>query len=156
MAAPTIASGLKQLLARYMPFSSMTPEHLNFVIEHVDVAYFEPGETILGPSAEPPSHCYIVKQGRVQGETTNEKRGEVAFEAGVQPHGGHRWASARRLGLKTGARQQAGHDRHLGKGGVGGGTRHGHRNRAKQPNQIQQPSEPFVAICEESLLHLQK
>ena len=83
MAAPTIASGLKQLLARYMPFSSMTPEHLNFVIEHVEVAYFEPGETILGPSAEPPSHCYIVKQGRVQGETTNEKQGEVAFEAGV-------------------------------------------------------------------------
>ena len=83
MAAPTIASGLKQLLARYVPFSSMTPEHLNFVIEHVEVAYFEPGETILGPSAEPPSHCYIVKQGRVQGETTSEKRGEVAFEAGV-------------------------------------------------------------------------
>ena len=83
MAAPTIATGLKQLLARYMPFSSMTPEHLNFVVEHVEVAYFEPGETILGPSSEPPSHCYIVKQGRVQGETTNEKQGEVAFEAGV-------------------------------------------------------------------------
>ena len=83
MAAPTIASGLKQLLARYMPFSSMTPEHLNFVIEHVEVAYFEPGETILGPSSEPPSHCYIVKQGRVQGETTTEKRGEVAFEADI-------------------------------------------------------------------------
>jgi signal-transduction protein with cAMP-binding, CBS, and nucleotidyltransferase domain len=43
MAAPTIATGLKQLLARYMPFSSMTPEHLNFIIEHVEVAYFEPG-----------------------------------------------------------------------------------------------------------------
>jgi CBS domain-containing protein len=83
MAAPTIATGLKQLLARYMPFSSMAPEHLNFVIEHVEVAYFEPGETILGPSSEPPAHCYIVKQGRVQGETTNEKQGEVAFEAGV-------------------------------------------------------------------------
>jgi CBS domain-containing protein len=83
MAAPTIATGLKQLLARYMPFSSMSPEHLNFVIEHVEVAYFEPGETVIGPSAEPPSHCYIVKQGRVQGETTSEKRGEVAFEAGI-------------------------------------------------------------------------
>lgn len=83
MAAPTIATGLKQLLARYVPFSSMTPEHLNFVVEHVEVAYFEPGETILGPSSEPPAHCYIVKQGRVQGETTNEKQGEVAFEAGI-------------------------------------------------------------------------
>jgi CBS domain-containing protein len=83
MAAPTIATGLKQLLVRYMPFSSMTPQHLDFVIENVEVAYFEPGETILGPSSEPPAHCYIVKQGRVQGETTNEKQGEVAFEAGV-------------------------------------------------------------------------
>ncbi|HET9024127.1 MAG TPA: cyclic nucleotide-binding domain-containing protein, partial [Burkholderiaceae bacterium] len=83
MAAPTIASGLKQLLARHMPFSNMTPEHLNFVIENVEVAYFEPGETILAPSSEVPSHCYIVKQGRVQGETTDEATGQVAFDAGV-------------------------------------------------------------------------
>lgn len=84
MAAPTIASALKQLLARYVPFSGMPPKHLDFVIQHVEVAYFEPGEAVLAPSSDVPSHCYIVKQGRVHGETVNEGRdGEVAFEAGV-------------------------------------------------------------------------
>ena len=81
MPAPTIASGLKQLLAPYVPFSSMSPQDLDFVIEHVEVAYFEPGETILSPADNLPSHCYIVKQGRVQGETATSR--EVAFEAGV-------------------------------------------------------------------------
>ncbi|HEX5639209.1 MAG TPA: DUF294 nucleotidyltransferase-like domain-containing protein [Burkholderiaceae bacterium] len=81
MPAPTIASGLKQLLTRYMPFSSMSPEHLDFILEHVEVAYFEPGETVMSPADKPPSHCYIVKQGRVQGETATAR--EVAFEAGV-------------------------------------------------------------------------
>ena len=81
MPAPTIASGLKQLLVRYVPFANMTAEDLDFVIEHVEVAYFEPGETVLSPADDVPSHCYIVKQGRVQGETAEER--EIAFEAGV-------------------------------------------------------------------------
>jgi CBS domain-containing protein len=80
MTAPTIASGLKQLLARYLPFSMMAPEHLDFVVRHVEVAYFEPGEIILSPADELPRHCHIVKQGRVQGETADTR--EVAFEAG--------------------------------------------------------------------------
>ena len=50
MVASTIASGLKQLLAAYMPFSSMAPEDLDFLIQHVEVAYFEPGETVLSPA----------------------------------------------------------------------------------------------------------
>ena len=64
-----------------MPFSSMAPGHLDFVIQHVEVAYYEPGETILSPADALPSHCFIVKQGRVQGETANER--QVAFEAGI-------------------------------------------------------------------------
>jgi CBS domain-containing protein len=83
MAAPTIASGLKQFLAAYAPFSSMAPGHLDFVIEHAEIAYFEPGEVILAPGSEAPSHCHVVKQGRVQAETTGGREGEVAFEAGV-------------------------------------------------------------------------
>jgi CBS domain-containing protein len=61
----------------------MAPEHLSFIIEHAEVAYFEPGETILMPASDVPTHCYIVKQGRVQGETTTGTKGEVAFEAGI-------------------------------------------------------------------------
>ena len=81
MAAPTIASGLKQLLTQYMPFSSMKSEDLDFVIDHVEVAYFEPGEILLSPADQLPPHCFIVKQGRVQGETTGERK--IAFEAGT-------------------------------------------------------------------------
>ncbi len=81
MTAPTIASGLKQLLGQYMPFSRMSAADLEFVIEHVEVAYFEPDEVILTPAAGVPSHCYIVKQGRVQGETADDR--QVAFEAGT-------------------------------------------------------------------------
>lgn len=81
MAAPTIASGLKQLLSRYLPFSGMAPEHLDFIVEHAEVAYFEPDEVLLTPADDLPSHCFIVKQGRVQGETASDR--QVAFEAGV-------------------------------------------------------------------------
>src|SRR5512139_1991719 len=81
MPAPTIATGLKQLLSLYMPFSAMAPEHLDFIIQHVEVAYFEPGETILSPADQLPPHCFIVKQGRVQGESGTTR--EVAFEAGI-------------------------------------------------------------------------
>ncbi len=81
MPAPTIASAITQLLLQYAPFSRMTREDLDFIVEHVEIAYFEPGEIVLAPEGEPPSHCYIVKQGRVQGETADER--QIAFEAGV-------------------------------------------------------------------------
>jgi CBS domain-containing protein len=80
MAAPTIASGLKQLLGQHLPFASMAPAHLDFVIEHSEIAYFEPGEVLLTPAAGVPPHCFVVKQGRVQGETAER---QIAFEAGV-------------------------------------------------------------------------
>ena len=81
MPAPTITSGVKQLLLQYAPFARMTSEDLDFIVEHAEIAYFEPGETVLAPAAEVPSHCYIVKQGRVQGETADER--EIAFDAAV-------------------------------------------------------------------------
>jgi CBS domain-containing protein len=81
MPAPTIATGLKQLLARYMPFSAMAPEHLDFIVQHAEVAYFEPDEVVLSPGSAVPSHCHIVKQGHVRGETADERK--VAFEAGI-------------------------------------------------------------------------
>ena len=83
MAAPTIASGLKQLLARYMPFSSMAPEHLDFVIQHVEVAYFEPGETILGPSSERAVPLLHREAGARAGRNDQREARQVAFEAGV-------------------------------------------------------------------------
>jgi CBS domain-containing protein len=81
MAAPTIAAGLRQLLRAHMPFSSMVAEDIDFIIESVEIGYFAPDEVVLAPSGKVPSHCMIVKQGRVQGEAPDRKG--IAFEAGV-------------------------------------------------------------------------
>jgi CBS domain-containing protein len=81
MAAPTIAAGLRQLLAAHAPFAAMSAADLDFVIENIEIAYYAPDEVVLAPSGAVPSHCMIVKQGRVQGEEPDGQA--IAFEAGV-------------------------------------------------------------------------
>ena len=81
MSAPTILAGLRQLLAAHLPFSAMASADLDFVVENIAVAYYEPDEIILTPSAGVPAHCVIVKQGAVQGMSIDPVM--VAFEAGV-------------------------------------------------------------------------
>ena len=80
MPASTIVIALKQLLGRYLPFSAMAPADLDFVINHASVAYYAPGEVVVSPSDGVPSHCVIVKQGRVQGKA---ETGDVALDATV-------------------------------------------------------------------------
>jgi CBS domain-containing protein len=81
MAAPTIAAGLRQLLSAHLPFSAMTPADLDLIIDNVQIAYYASGEVVLAPSGAVPTHCLIVKQGRVQGEAPDTKG--IAYEAGV-------------------------------------------------------------------------
>jgi CBS domain-containing protein len=81
MAAPTIAAGLRQLLSAHLPFSAMAPADLDLIIDNVQIAYYAPGEIVLAPSGAVPTHCLIVKQGRVQGEAPDTKG--IAYEAGV-------------------------------------------------------------------------
>ncbi len=81
MSAPTIAAGLKQILAPHAPFSRMADADLQFLIDHVEVAYFAPGEVILKPSDQVATHFHIVKQGRVRGLQGGQAE-QVAFEAG--------------------------------------------------------------------------
>ena len=83
MIAPTIAAGIRQVLAPHMPFSRMSAEDLEFLAGAVEVAYFAPGEVILAPAEQAPAQCYIVKQGQVEGRRGGSIRAEVpAFEAG--------------------------------------------------------------------------
>ena len=83
MAAPTIAAGLRQLLSAHLPFSAMASADLDLIIDSVQIAYYAPGEIVLAPSGAVPTHCLIVKQGRVQGEAPDTKG--IAYEAGVGP-----------------------------------------------------------------------
>jgi len=71
---------LKQLLTPHAPFSEMDPTDVDAVIDAVDIAYFGPGEIVLAPESGAPTHCMIVKQGRVQGAAGDKK---IAYEAGV-------------------------------------------------------------------------
>ena len=79
MPAPTISAAVKQLLARYLPFSAMAPADLDFVVNHIAVAYYAPGEVIVAPGDGVPAHCVIVKQGSVQG--TNAETGAIVLDA---------------------------------------------------------------------------
>ncbi len=81
MPSPTIVAGLKQVLAPHAPFSRMADADVEFLIAHLQVAYYAPGETILAPSAEISPYFYIVKQGQVRG-LRDADPGKVAFEGG--------------------------------------------------------------------------
>ena len=67
MAAPTIAASLRQFLTAHMPFSAMAPQTSTSSSTVSRSRYFAPDEVVLAPSGKVPSHCLIVKQGRVQG-----------------------------------------------------------------------------------------
>lgn len=67
MASPTLVAGIRQFLVAHPPFSLMADEDVAFVASHLELAYFAPGETLLGPQDGVPSACYIVKQGVVEG-----------------------------------------------------------------------------------------
>ena len=81
MPASTISAAVKQLLSQYLPFSEMALEDLDFLVNNVSVAYYAPGDVIIAPGDDVPSHCFIVKQGRVQG--VGAETGGIAFDAGV-------------------------------------------------------------------------
>ncbi|HWS74784.1 MAG TPA: DUF294 nucleotidyltransferase-like domain-containing protein [Quisquiliibacterium sp.] len=67
MASPTIVAGIRQFLVAHPPFAQMSAEDVDFVAAHLELAYYAPGETLLGPQDGVPSACYIVKQGVVEG-----------------------------------------------------------------------------------------
>lgn len=81
MAAKTIVDELRRTLSVYLPFSAMERADLDFLIERLEVAYYAPGERVLAPESGVPSHCIIVRQGRVEG--FDNESSTVALEAAV-------------------------------------------------------------------------
>jgi CBS domain-containing protein len=67
MTSPTIVAGVRQFLRMHPPFSLMAEQDLDFVARSVELAYFADREMLLGPASGPPSCCFIVKQGAVEG-----------------------------------------------------------------------------------------
>ena len=71
-----------QSLLPHAPFSAMAAEDVADLVRHSHVAYFASGETILVPSSSRPSHCFVIRQGAVRGESADEGRAEGLFELG--------------------------------------------------------------------------
>ena len=59
-----------ELLRQHSPFSAMSEDDLAWLAERLSVAYFAAGTSLLEPSEAAPDALFIVKQGAVQGETT--------------------------------------------------------------------------------------
>jgi CBS domain-containing protein len=66
--ATTVLAAIRQVLLPHAPFSSMSGGDLDRIARASKVRYFAPGEVILAPGGERPSHCFVVRQGVVRGE----------------------------------------------------------------------------------------
>ncbi len=67
MASPTIVASVCRFLSAHPPFSRMESEQVEFVATNVELAYYRNAEILLSPGGGPPEHCFIVKQGVVEG-----------------------------------------------------------------------------------------
>ncbi len=61
-----------EFLRRHAPFDSMAPEHLEFLAKRLKLTFYAQNEKITDPDGGPASRFYVIKQGRVRGETPSE------------------------------------------------------------------------------------
>jgi CBS domain-containing protein len=66
--APSVLAAMKQALTPHAPFAAMDGDDLERIVRASRVRYFASGEQILAPGAERPTHCFVIRQGRVRGE----------------------------------------------------------------------------------------
>lgn len=83
MASATLVDGIVQFLRAHAPFSGMDDEDLDFLARNLELAYYAPGEKILGPDDPAPQHCYIVGQGVVEGLRRSDGRDDAPLEPAV-------------------------------------------------------------------------
>ena len=81
MAPATLIATVRRLLEGHPPFAQMGPADLEFLAQHLELAYFADGETILAPTAGSPDACWIVRQGMVEGLPGQILRGTASATA---------------------------------------------------------------------------
>lgn len=69
----SVLAPVLDFLRRHAPFDRMAPAHLEFLAKHLRLGFYANGEVIAGPAEGAASHFYIIKQGRVRGETGDEQ-----------------------------------------------------------------------------------
>jgi CBS domain-containing protein len=61
-----------EFLLRHAPFDRMAPAHLEFLAQHLRLGFYAKDEVITEPARGAAGHFYVIKQGRVRGETGDE------------------------------------------------------------------------------------
>jgi CBS domain-containing protein len=82
MTSTTVVAGVRQFLLGYPPFTLMAAEDVDFMARSLELAYFAPGEKIIGPDDGPPTALYLIKQGVVEGVRAIQAQ---ALPAGESP-----------------------------------------------------------------------
>jgi CBS domain-containing protein len=62
-----------EFLRRHAPFDQMAPAHLELLAKHLRLGFYARGEVIAEPGSGAAQRFYVIKQGRVRGETDTEK-----------------------------------------------------------------------------------
>jgi CBS domain-containing protein len=75
-----------EFLRRHAPFDRMAPEHLEFLAKRLKPTFYAEDEKITDPDGGPAERFYIIKQGRVRGETPSEDE-QISGNAWELVHG---------------------------------------------------------------------
>ncbi len=75
----SLMSSLRDELGRKLPFSRMAAADVDAFIAAASLAYFAPGELILGPGSGPAAHLFCVRQGSV-----TERDGSDPADAAIE------------------------------------------------------------------------
>jgi CBS domain-containing protein len=65
-AADLLKGACIDFLRRFPPFDGLETEALDFIAEHLDLAFYPAGEALLTPDMGRPEHLFILQRGRVQ------------------------------------------------------------------------------------------
>src|SRR5690606_36747785 len=65
----SILAPVLDFLCQHAPFDQMAPEHIEFLAKRLKLGFYAKGTAITEPSHGPAKRFYIIKQGRVRGET---------------------------------------------------------------------------------------
>ena len=69
----SVLAPVLDFLRRHAPFDRMAPQHLDFLAMRLQLGFYVKGEVITEPSGGAADTFYLIKQGRVRGETAEEQ-----------------------------------------------------------------------------------
>lgn len=78
-AEQTSLAPILDFLRLHAPFSQMAPAHLEFLAKRLTLGFYPKGQVVIGPDSGPADCFYIIKQGRIRGESP-EAGEESAWE----------------------------------------------------------------------------